>query len=418
MDIVYLAHFSGSPHHGMVYGHYYLAREWVRAGHQVTIIAASFSHVRFRQPSMGPCLTEECIDGIRYLWVPTPSYVPADQVGRVRNILTFVARTWSSRLPIDRADLVICSSHHPFAFHCAERLSRRLGAKRLVFEVRDLWPLTLIEISGATQWNPFIRAMQWSEDYAYRHADKVVSVLAGARDYMVDHGMSPDKFCYVPNGVDVDDAQLNETLPAEHAAVLACARARYGFIVGYAGKVGTSNALHTLIDGVALSANPDIAVAILGDGSHVPALKAHAESRGLSERAFFLVSVRKAQVGDFLGHMDAVFIGLQNQRVFRFGVSPTKLNDYMLAAKPVISAIDAPGDPVAESGGGVSCRAENPEDVAEALNALYAIDPEQRAEMGTRGRQWILEHRDYRVLAARFLAAVFDTSGGEAGRTS
>ena len=153
MRILILAHFAGSPQHGMVYGHYYLAREWVRLGHEVAIVASGFAHTRHRQPELTGPVTEEWIDGIRYLWVRTPEYVPADRLGRVRSMLGFVAQVGLRRLPVECADLVICSSHYPFAIHPARRFARRCGA-RLVFEVRDLWPLTLIELGWARRETP------------------------------------------------------------------------------------------------------------------------------------------------------------------------------------------------------------------------------------------------------------------------
>ena len=50
MNILLINHYAGSPALGMEYRPYYLAREWVRAGHRVQIVAADFSHVRSRQP--------------------------------------------------------------------------------------------------------------------------------------------------------------------------------------------------------------------------------------------------------------------------------------------------------------------------------------------------------------------------------
>jgi glycosyltransferase involved in cell wall biosynthesis len=413
MDIVFVAHFAGSPIHGMVFGHYHLAREWVRLGHRVTIVAASNAHTRVQQPEMGRGITEEYIDGIRYLWIPTPSYTAASRLGRIHNILSFTWRTWMLRLPIHRADIVICSSHHPFAIHPAQRLARRYGA-RLVFEVRDLWPLTLVELGGASPSNPFIRAMQFSEDYAYHNANAVVSVLAGARQYMIDHGMAPEKFAFVPNGVDTSGALRRKSLPPGQLAILEELRKQGSFVIGYAGRLGLANALHTLVDAAIQCTDAGVCVALLGDGPNVQALRERTAQRGMSGRVVFLDPVNKDQVPDFLGRVDATYLGLQRQPLFRFGVSPTKLGDYMLAAKPVIQAIDAPGDIVAESGCGVSCRAEDVESVSVAIRRLAQMDQEERASVGERGRRWLLANRDYRVLAERFLehVTVPQASGG------
>ena len=77
MNIVYINHYAGGPAYGMEHRAYYLAREWVRAGHRVTIVAASHSHVRARQPQLngGGPFTIEVVDGVRFVWCATPAYM-------------------------------------------------------------------------------------------------------------------------------------------------------------------------------------------------------------------------------------------------------------------------------------------------------------------------------------------------------
>jgi len=404
VEIVVLAQYAGSPSHGMVYGHYYLAREWVRSGHKVTIVSASFVHTRFKQPEVSG-ITEEYIDGIRYLWVPTPSYSQNDKVGRVRNILSFSIRCWLGRLPIACADLVICSSHHPFPIYPARQWARRHRA-RLVFEVRDLWPLSLIELGEVTAKHPFIRLMQWFEDYAYRHADKVVSVLPMACDHMVQHGMNPDKFIFIPNGVCVENEPEPERMSDRHREVLEKARAQGSFIIGFVGRVGLATTLKTLVEAVALSDIGNLCIAILSEKASFDELNVLAKRLGVADCLLLINTIPKAQVADFLSRIDVAYIGLKRKKLFRFGVSPTKVNDYMLAAKPVIYAIDAPRDIVSESCAGISCRAEDPHAVSAAIKELYGLSSEQRAKMGQHGRRWIIENRNYKDLAQRFLDSV------------
>jgi glycosyltransferase involved in cell wall biosynthesis len=404
-DIVFVAHFAGSPKHGMVHAYYSLAQEWLRQGHRVTIVAASFAHTRSRQPVQSRRIAEEWIDGIRYLWVPTTFYSPNNYLGRVVNILSFVVKTWWGQLPIANADVVICSSHHPFAIHPARKLAQHHKA-RLVFEVRDLWPLSLIELGGASKWNPLIVAMQLSENYAYRHADIVVSVLSGASEYMVARGLDSAKFHFIPNGIDLQDAQKAKPLPESHAAILADLRARGRFLVGYAGRVTLANALPTLIDALARCNDQRITVVVLGDGAFREALQSRVAGLNLTDKVIFLPPVEKAEVQAFLTQVDTLYVGLQKQPLFRFGVSPTKLSEYMLAGRPILYAIDAPGDVVSESGAGISCRAENADDLAQAMMRLSELPKEELNRMGELGQLWVKEHRDYRILAQRFIEAV------------
>ena len=92
MNILYINHYAGSPQHGMEYRPYYLAREWVRSGHAVRMLAGGFSHVRAQQPDLAALRTTgavpdgrstaQVIDGIAYHWYATPAYV-GNGVGRV-----------------------------------------------------------------------------------------------------------------------------------------------------------------------------------------------------------------------------------------------------------------------------------------------------------------------------------------------
>lgn len=403
MRILLLAHFAGSPGHGMVYGHYYLAREWVRLGHEVTIAAASFAHTRHRQPECRGLTCEEWIDGIRYLWLRVPAYSPAGRWGRVLNMLAFTARTRVLRA--GPFDAVILSSHFPLPIHAAERIARRWGGA-LVFEVRDLWPLTLIELGGASPRHPFIRYMQRAEARAYRAADLVVSVLPAAKPHMEAHGMDPEKFLFIPNGVDAAVQSAAALLPGEHQERLRELREQGAFLIGYAGRVGLANALHSLVDALCRIDDPHVQVVVLGDGAYRANLKERAQACGVAERLHVLDPVDKVQVAAFLADMDLLYVGLQHQSLFRFGVSPTKLNDYLLAARPILYAIDAPPDVMGESGAGISVPPEDPEAIAEAIAQFRAMTAAQRDAMGRRGREWVIAHRDYGVLARRFLSGI------------
>lgn len=405
LNIVFVAHFAGSPIHGMVYGHYYLAREWVKMGHRVTIIAASWAHTRTRQPNCDKRITEEFIDGITYIWLKVPRYSPEGRFGRVVNLLAFVWQIFRGNIPIDKADIVVCSSHCPFAIHPSRVIACRMKAK-LVFEVRDLWPLTLVELGGVSDSHPLIAAMQFSENYAYRNADCVISVLAAAKEYMVAHGMQPDKFHYVPNGVDFSCAEAKDCLPVEYRQHLDQLRGDGKFIIGYAGRIGLANALDSLIDAQPLLADLPVHCVFLGDGAFVDTLRKRSVALGVQDRVTFLAPVPKSQVADFLGRIDVAYIGLQRQPLFQFGVSPTKLNDYMIAKRPILYAIEGPEDIVEASDCGYSCAAQDSAEIARGIRHLYGLEKDELAAAGLKGYDWIKENRDYAVLARRFLDAV------------
>ncbi len=403
MNILLINHYAGTPQLGMEFRPYYLAREWVRTGHRVQIVAADFSHVRARQPRAG----DELIDGIRYRWLPTPAY-QGNGPGRLRNIGAFLRGVWSGTPQlIDefRPDVVIASSTYPMDIWVARRLARRCGA-RLVYEVHDLWPLSPIELSGMPRWHPFIVLVQAAEDAAYRDADRVVSMLPKVHAYMASRGLDLRKLHIVPNGIALDDWQAApQPLREDVARSLAAAREAGRMVVGYAGSMGLPNALDTLLDTAVLLRGVALQFVLVGDGHEKSRLARRVADEGL-DNVTLLPPVPKAQIPSLLGAVDLAYIGWQRVPIYRFGIAPNKLMDYMMAGVPVLHSVDAGNDPVADAGCGLTVSPEAPAAVAAGLRQLASLSADERRAMGERGRQYVRAHHSYAVLAQRFIEAL------------
>lgn len=407
MRILLINHYAGSRRHGMEFRPFYMGREWVKGGHKVTVVAASASHVRQQAPRVHGSYSRERIDGVDYLWLKTPPYM-GNGVGRARNIFAFVGQLLRYGAFLARnegPDVVIASSTYPLDTIPALRVARRTGA-RLIYEVHDLWPLSLIELGGMPRHHPFIVLLQWAENFAYRNADRVVSILPEAKGHMVAHGMAPEKFAHVPNGLDVEEwERCQETLPIEHQAILKEQRSKGHFIVGYAGQHGCANALETLVDAARLAHGLPIRFVLVGQGPEKAALQRRARELQL-DNTIFLPPVPRGCMPSLLASMDLLFIGLQGKPIFRFGVSPNKLNDYMMAARPIVYAVGGVNDVVAATGCGLSVPPEEPQAVVQAVERLRTMSPAEREAMGRRGREYVMARRDYRVLARQFLDCV------------
>ncbi|MDP1691940.1 MAG: glycosyltransferase family 4 protein [Burkholderiaceae bacterium] len=406
MNILLINHYAGTPALGMEYRPYYLAREWVRAGHRVRIVAADFSHVRARQPVAG-ATGEENIDGIAYRWLPTPRY-RGNGLARLRNIASFLRQAWRLAPTLatsPRPDVVIASSTYPMDCWVARRIARRAGAV-LVHEVHDLWPLSPIELSGMSRWHPFALLCQAAENSAYRHADAVVSMLPKVHDHMAAQGLDLRKLTIVPNGIAPDDwAAAPAALQGDVQAGLDAARAAGQAVVGYAGSMGEPNALDTLLDAAALLRNAPLRFVLVGDGHLREHLAARIAAEGLTNISL-LAPIPKAQVPSLLAQLDIAYIGWQRVPIYRFGIAPNKLMDYMMAGCAVLHSVEAGNDPVAEAGCGLSVPPGDALAVANGLKQLAGLPAAGRRAMGQRGRAFVQAHHTYPVLAQRFLDAV------------
>jgi glycosyltransferase involved in cell wall biosynthesis len=406
VNILLINHYAGSPLHGMEFRPYYLAREWVRAGHKVRIVAGSYSHIRAKQPAgMDSAESVEQIEGIEYCWYKTPSY-KGNGVGRVRSMLLFIWCLWRDAKAIAtefKPDVVIASSTYPMDIWPAERIAK-LAKAQLVFEVHDLWPLSPMELGGLSRWHPFIMWVQWAEDHAYKVADRVVSMLPKTLDYMVSRGMQADKWAYVPNGVDLDEWSDRAPLEVDIKAALQAVKARGLPVLGYAGTHGLANALDVLLDASRLLKG-QVELVLVGTGPERERLMRRVSVENLSN-VTMLPSVPKAAMPALLDAMDIAFIGWHPNPLYFFGISPNKLMDYMMAGKPVLHSVAAGNDPVTEVGCGITVAPNDPTAIAKAALALAAMTSEERQAMGQKGEAFIRAERTYGVLAQQFLKVI------------
>jgi glycosyltransferase involved in cell wall biosynthesis len=407
MRILYINHYAGSPRHGMEYRPFYLAREWVQAGHEVKIVAADQSHIRARQPDLADRRRiDEIIDGIQYTWLRTHPY-RGNGVGRVRNMGSFVRGLYLESKQLATAfkpDIVIASSTYPMDIWPAHRIAKLAGAK-IVFEIHDLWPLTPMELGGMSRWHPFIMVVQAAENYVYRHADAVVSMLPKVHDYVKSRGLSLDSLHIVPNGVDPREwAAGSPVLAADVDKTLSAITGAGNFVVGYAGTHGVSNSLDTFLDAAGIMRDEKVSFVLVGGGPEKAGLQRRAQLEQL-RNVRFIDPVPKEQIPALLQRFDIAYIGWQRQSLYRFGIAPNKLMDYMMAARPVLHAVEAGNDPVGEAGCGLTVAPENPAVTAQGIRRLLSLSAGERQAMGLRGKEFVMDNHTYPILSERFLAA-------------
>ena len=415
MNIVLVNHYAGSPGHGMEFRPHQLARHWVANGHDVTVLAGSYSHLRNRNPETGGRVHEEFIDGIRYRWLRTPRY-QGNGLGRIRSIHAFIRAVDRERrtfLAERKVDAVIASSTYPFDIDPCRRIARDHDAT-LVWEVHDLWPLSPIELAGYSPRHPFIRITQRAEDRCCRDADLVVSILPLAIDHLRTRGLDDARYVAVPNGVDLDETSSPDPshVPADAMAALERMRREHPFVVGYAGSHTASYGLETLLQAARSAADAGIGVLFIGDGPAKEQLRELARDIPGVE---FLDRMPRLAAISTLQACDAVFVGLKAEPLFRFGIGMNKIFDAMLVERPVVAAYSAGNDPIGEAKCGITVPAGDATGLATALRRVAAMPAEQRAGLGAAGGAFVRANHDYQVLAGRFLEAIETRRGPTSG---
>lgn len=390
---------------GMEFRPYYLAREWVRMGHNVTIIAGDYSHLRKKNPSVINDFTAENIDGIEYVWIRTGEY-EGNGMKRALTMERFVRKLLMNAGKIAkryRPDLVIASSTYPLDTYPAQRIAKLAKAK-YIHEVHDMWPATLYEVGGMSRKHPFVVAMQIAEDSAYKHCDKCVSLLPYAKDYMMEHGLSPEKFVNVQNGVVEEEWSDPAEIPEAHEEFFK--QHQDEFIVGYFGGHALSNALDKALDvAKAMEDDEDLIFVFVGDGVEKPGLIKRAEEEKM-RNVFFLPPVSKRAVPDLIRHFDCSYMTGLPSPLYRFGLCLNKMYDSMMGGLPVVLAFTAPDTPVRQYECGYQCDPEDQASVVEAIRSIKAMSEEDRKRMGENGRNAVLDNFTYSKLAVQFIDSI------------
>jgi glycosyltransferase involved in cell wall biosynthesis len=401
MNVWVFNQFAGSPYNSSGAGeryHFIAKRLKQKYLLDVTIFAASYNHLFINQPRTSGAFTIEYLDGVRYCWVKVPPYSSESGVGRLVSWIIFMLRLFViPKTIMPSPDCVIVSSMSMFPIYPA--LMRKLFSTKkklkLIFEVRDIWPLTLIEMGGFSKWNPIIILLMFTEWIAYRWADTIVSVLPYAHQHIQSRVNRKVSVSWIPNGIELESfSERSPNLPLIWSDLF-----ENKIIVSYAGAVGKANALEYFLQAHSKLINPsNFLFLILGTGPELDQLKARFENDSI----IFAGKVPKKEVHNILCRSHLLFIGWHKLSIYRFGVSANKYADYMLARKPIISSGDLMYDPVKEARCGEVVAPEDALKIAEAIDRLAAMSVEQQVSIGENGYQYLLKNNSMEVISEKF----------------
>ena len=201
MHIWIFNHYACLRHGSGLTSHAIMAQTLAAAGHDVTIFPAAFAQVY--APALEikdkQAFTDRFEGDVRFRFVRTLPY--RGTAGRLLNMLSYRKNVARCIKGLHRPDAIIGSLAHPHAVEAARRLARRLGS-HFVYEIRDIWPQSLVDMGGISRLHPIYWHFRALERLAFRHADGIISVLPGIQRYAALHGVPAERVAYIPNGID------------------------------------------------------------------------------------------------------------------------------------------------------------------------------------------------------------------------
>lgn len=395
-------HYASAPDQAGGSRHYAISRILASRGYDVTLFVSGFSHYKHEDLKCGKheAYKIEMIDGVRFVWLKTFPY-RKNNWRRVINMLSYswrCLRIYKKLIKenlVEKPGTVIGSAVHLFAVWTAYRISKKLKV-RFLMEVRDLWPMTLVEFRKWLKYHPIVIFFGFLDRFLAKRAQKIVSVLPGAYDYYKKYGIAKKDVVWIPNGVDTDlysQKQIFEESKGEKR-----------FIVIYTGTFGMEANLQTLLYAAKFLQEKGLPIffRLVGSGEKRKELVNLKEELGLAN-VEFCEPVIKEKIPAVLAAADAFWIGTRNvKNLYRYGFSFNKLFEYLASGKPILFSIDSSYNPVEEAEAGLIVPPGDSAALSEAIIKLFKMPLEERISMGQKGIAYARKFHDMEILADQF----------------
>ncbi|RIV72553.1 glycosyltransferase family 4 protein [Flagellimonas aequoris] len=396
---------------GEGYRHYYIAKYFnSETDLKPLLITGSFSHAPKRHNSfLG--LYKYVHNGVPTLILKTNKYKQSGGIGRILNWIMFMLNLFLlpvlSKKKVPKPDVIVLSSL-PILPIINLAFFRLIYPKtKLVFEIRDLWPLSAIEFGGYKKDNIFIQFIARLEKWAYSNCDLIISVLPRADKHIQKVlGHSNFKYEWITNGYSLSEDNPDLNLKD----VLAIDFNESDFKIGYAGTLVVANPLDTVINVVGNFGDNRLKLYILGDGPEKERLMKVAKP---FDNIYFLDKIPKGYVSQFLKKMDLLFMGKgrKNSKVYQYGTSQLKTFDYFYAKKPILQALDSLENPVTYAGAGFVVEPENEKELKERISYFMGLNQEELKDFGMKGYDYLMKNCTYKSINLRYQKVINDLVG-------
>jgi colanic acid biosynthesis glycosyl transferase WcaI len=383
-----------------------LARHWARAGHEVSILTGFPNHPTGIVPTewRGRLHRLACrektgsVDVFRtWLW-PLPNRKAHE---RMRNYASFCLSAALRGLGMPRPDVIIATSPQLLVGLSGWCLS---VTKRVpfVFEVRDLWPESLIAVGAGDGHSLLHKSLSGLADFLYQRSEHIVVVSPAFKEHLVHHrNVAAEKISIVENGVETKLFAPSSAHAKERLRLHIGAEGK--FLVCYVGTMGWAHGLETLLDAATQlkTQSPNVLFMLIGEGAEKERIKSLAQSRGLNNVRLFDQQPRET-IPAFISASDACLVLLKKTEVFKT-VIPTKMLEFMSCARPVILGVDGQARHILEeAGAGIVIEPESSLALVQAISQLVA-NPELGQALGQRGREYIVRNLSRHQTAKNYL---------------
>ena len=320
-------------------------------------------------------------------------------IGMFQFFLKLISSKSLKKLP--KPDLIIGSSPNPISALGAALISIKYKVP-FVFEVRDLWPETLLQMGVLNKRGFFYIILFLIESFLLKISHKVIVLFKGGKEYYIARGLSPNKIIYIPNGIDM-----------EYKPYRAINRKRDSepFKLDYLGSLGKANAVDNIIRAVSYLNKEGInkkklILNIYGDGPLKEELIKLVIDLKI-DNIKFPPTIKEREVFEITKNSDGFIFSMLNlPNVYKYGISFNKIFEYMALSRPIVYWSCAKYDPIQDSRAAIKSISTKPKDFAFAIRYLMSLSYEKRKNLSDLAYNYVLTNHSYEELAHKLYKVI------------
>lgn len=368
-------------------------------GHNITVLTGIPNYPEGKFFPGYSCFNRrmERYDDMRVIRVPL---VPRGNGGTIRLIINYLSFTLCAAIlgPFycrGTYDLIIFSLS-PFTEGIPAIIFKKIKQARVLFWVQDIWPESL-SATGAIKKPYLLGLVRIIIRKIYNKCDVILIQSRAFLPYVQREGISEDRIRYFPNSAEELYKQVTLASDSRERSLMPD-----GFRIVFAGNIGAAQDFDTILSAAeVLRDYPDIHWVIIGDGRLRSWVADEVKSRRLSATVHLLGRYPTEDMPRFFSLADALLVTLKKEPIFALTI-PGKVQSYLACGRPIIAALDGEGARIVEeAAAGVTCPAENPEQLAGAVLKLYHMSDAQRGAMAKKGREYFEKNFERNMLLDR-----------------
>lgn len=402
-NILIFNQYASTPDTGIGGRHYYLGQKISKLGHSVYLFASSSHHLlRKKIAFKGNFYVQKISKNFNIIWVKVYKYENSFSFLRVVNWLLYSFKIYKivCNLKLSKLDIVICSTPSLVSYISVYYLSKKFKSK-LIWDVRDLWPLTLIKIGNFSKYNPLIYFLNLIEKFAIKNSDLITSNLSNGSSYFLNRGVKKEKYFLINNGINLD-GYSNSKLHNKYKKRIP----KNKFIIGYCGTIGKTNDLRTLIyTAYATREFEDIHYLIVGQGSYKEVIINLIKKLKI-QNISLIDSVPKSEVMKILKCLDVCYAGFKNSDLYKYGIGLNKLPEYLFSGNPVVLSVNNYKNNFFKKTCIRFIKPENVEVLKKTIFSLKKLTKKEKKVIKKTNLNFVKENYDNNLISKKFIKII------------